>query len=100
LGLLGVVVVCLLLVQIAVSTDVGLRAASAWTRRIEAGDTIVVNLDRISEPNRTLLFDGYVYPSLPGAISVQWVHEVEVDRLGELAPGTIGKYLDKAPPAP
>ncbi len=99
-SLLGVGMGLVVLGQVAVSTAVGLPAASAWTRRIQAGDTIVVHLHRISQPDRTLLFDGYVFPSLSYATHLRWVQMVYTDQLGELAPGTAAHYRHATPPVP
>jgi hypothetical protein len=97
-SVVGVGVVCLLLAQIVVSTDSGLQAASAWTKRMDAGDTVMVNLDRIPEPERSELFDWYIYPSFTGATGVGWVHMVKSDPLGEMGSGTAAQYRARALP--
>jgi hypothetical protein len=98
--LIGTGLVLVILGQVALSTAVGLPAASAWTKRIEAGDAIVVHLYSIPQPNRTLLFGGYVFPSLAYATNAHWVQMVHRDHLGELAPATAAQYRHATPPSP
>ncbi len=82
---LGLGVVLLIGAQTAMSTDVGLITARAWDQRIEAGDTVLVQLHRIPQPKRTQLFNWFVFPSLHAATKWKWVEMAEQDRLGELA---------------
>ena len=93
-------VVCLLAVQIVDATDVGLHAASTWRQRITTGDTIFVNLDRIPEPARTNLFDGFVFPSLAALTDAGWLQMVQQDHLGELDPSTAAGYVSAHPSLP
>ncbi len=96
----GIGSLILILGQTVVATDVGLRDARQWNRQITAADTVLVQLDHIPEPRRTLLFDSYVFPNLAAATDLHWVQMVKRDRLGELAPDTEAIYLHTALPPP
>jgi hypothetical protein len=78
--------------QAILATQSGIQSAGAWRARIEAGDAVVVNLNTIPEPRRTIEFDYLVFPSLARASQSHWIQMIETDKLGELNPGTAAQY--------
>jgi hypothetical protein len=84
-SIVGAAVAIVVVLQAAMSTTVGFQEAGAWRARILTGNSIVVDLDRIPQPERTGVFNGYVFPSLQAVTALGWLTMVDQDRLGELS---------------
>ena len=78
--------------QAILATQSGIQSGAAWSSRIEAGDAVVVNLNTLTEQQRTFEFGYFVFASLARAEQSHWIQMIETDKLGELNPGTAAQY--------